>query len=173
MDYISLHQYYGGQEKGTPNFLAQSLDMEEYIKTVIGTCDYVKASKRSQKTMYISFDEWGVWSIPDVEVAAAVDEKPWQVAPHLSEQIYTLEDTLLFASMMMNFLKYSGRIRIACQSLLANISAAIMTDRGGCAWVQPIYYPFMHMANFGKGKVLNDVSEIPTRSEERRVGKEC
>lgn len=161
VDYISLHQYYGGQEMGTRDFLSQSLDMEEYIKTVISTCDYVKAWHRMDKTLYISFDEWGVWSVPDKEVAASVDESPWQVAPHLSEQIYTMEDSLLFASMMMNFLKYADRIKIACQSLLTNISAAIMTERGSGVWVQPIYYPFMHMANYGAGKVLQSVDEIP------------
>ena len=160
MDYISLHQYYGGQELGTEGFLSQSLDMEDYIRTVIGTCDYVKAWKRSDKTIYISFDEWGVWSVPDKVVAASVDESPWQVAPHLSEQIYTMEDSLLFASMMMNFIKYADRIKIACQSLLTNISAAIMTQEKGEVWVQPIYYPFMHMATYGRGKVLQGVDEI-------------
>lgn len=162
VDYVSLHQYYGGQELGTGNFLSQSLDMEDYIKTVIGTCDYVKAWHRSDKTLCISFDEWGVWSVPDKVVAASVDESPWQVAPHLSEQIYTMEDALLFASMMMNFLKRADRIKIACQSLLTNISAAIMTKRGGEVWVQPIYYPFMHMANYGVGRTLLGVDEIPT-----------
>lgn len=161
VEYISLHQYYGGQEKGTAEFLAQSLDMEQYIRTVIGTCDYVKAMKRSDKTLYISFDEWGVWSIPDNEVEKDVREQTWQVAPHLSEQIYSMEDSLLFASMMMNFIKYAGRIRIACQSLLTNISAAIMTDGGREAWVQPIYYPFQHMANYGKGVALCDTAHIP------------
>lgn len=161
VDYISLHQYYGGQELGTGAFLAQSLDMEKYIRTVISACDYVKAMKRSDKTLYISFDEWGVWSMPDTEVAASVDERPWQIAPHLSEQIYTMEDALLFACMMLNFLKYADRVKIACQSLLANISAAIMTEKGGDAWVQPIYYPFSQMANYGKGVVLRDVAQGP------------
>ena len=162
VEYISLHQYYGGQENGTGNFLAQSIDMEQYIKTVIGTCDYVKAMKRSDKTLYISFDEWGVWSIPDVKVQATVNENPWQVAPPFSEQIYSMEDSLLFASMMMNFLKYADRIKLACQSLLTNISAAIMTEKGGDAWVQPIYYPFLHMANHGKGIVLQATGDIPS-----------
>lgn len=159
VDYISLHQYYGGQEKGTPEFLAQALDMENYIKSVIATCDYVKAKKRSAKQMNISFDEWGVWEIPDKEVVSQVDERPWQEAPHLSEQIYTMEDALLFASMMMNFLRYSDRIKIACQSLLTNISAAIMTEEQGEAWVQPIYYPFAHMSAYGRGVVLEEQAE--------------
>ena len=46
LDYISLHQYYGGQEKGTAEFLAQSLDMERYIETVLNICDYVRVEKR-------------------------------------------------------------------------------------------------------------------------------
>ena len=161
VDYISLHQYYDGQDKGTPYFLAQSLDMERYIRTVIGTCDYVKAKKRSDKTLCISFDEWGVWSMADTAVAAQVDETPWQVAPHLSEQIYSLEDSLLFASMLMNFLKYSDRIKIACQSLLTNISAAIITEPGGGVWVQPIFYPFAYMSRYGRGQTLQCAGEIP------------
>lgn len=162
VDYISLHQYYGGQELGTKAFLAQSLDMEDYICTVAAACDYVKAMKRSDKMLYISFDEWGVWSMPDTEVAASVDEQPWQIAPHLSEQIYSMEDALLFGSMMLNFLKHADRVKIACQSLLTNISAAIMTEKGAEAWVQPIYYPFAQMAHHGKGVVLRDIAEGPS-----------
>lgn len=161
VDYIALHQYYGGQEKGTPNFLAQSLDMERYIKTVLSTCDYVKAKKRSDKDLYISFDEWGVWSMPDTEVTAQVNNTPWRIAPELSEQIYSMEDTLLFASMLMNFLKYADRIKIACQSLLTNISAAIMTQRGGEVWLQPIYYPFAYTSRYGRGVVLHDIIDVP------------
>lgn len=161
VDYISLHQYYGGQEKGTPDFLAQSLDMERYIKTVLGTCEYLKAKKHSSKDLYISFDEWGVWAMPDTEVAAQVDETPWKIAPELSEQIYSMEDTLLFASMLMNFLKHADRIKIACQSLLTNISAAIMTVKGGDVWVQPIYYPFAYTSKYGRGVVLNDIEDVP------------
>jgi alpha-N-arabinofuranosidase len=161
VDYISLHQYYDGQDKGTPYFLAQALDMEEYIKTVISTCDYVKAKKRSDKTMYISFDEWGVWSMSDTMVMSQVDATPWQIAPSISEQIYSMEDALLFSSMMMNFLKYAGRIKIACQSLLTNISAAIITEPMGEVWVQTIFYPFSYMARYGRGTVLEDIGHCP------------
>ena len=163
-DYLALHQYYGGQEKGTAEFLSQSLDMENYIRTVCGTCDYIKAVKRSAKNMMISIDEWGVWSIPDNIVADQVSNHEWKIAPAFSEQIYSMEDTLLFASMMMNFIRYSDRIKIACQSLLTNISAAIMTEKGGGCWVQPIYYVFMYMARYGKGVTLRDIENGETYS---------
>lgn len=160
-DYISLHQYYGGQEKGTAEFLAQSLDMERYIRTVCGICDMVQVQKRSSKQLNICFDEWGVWSIPDKEVQAKVEQDPWQIAPAISEQIYTMEDALLFAEMLMNLMRFSDRIKIACQSLLTNISACIMTERGGDAWVQPIYYPFSWMATYGRGTVMETKSAGP------------
>ncbi|NRZ20275.1 alpha-L-arabinofuranosidase [Clostridium beijerinckii] len=45
VDFISLHQYYGNRLNDTANFLAQSDDMEHFIKTVTSTCDYIKAKK--------------------------------------------------------------------------------------------------------------------------------
>lgn len=165
-DYISLHQYYGGQEKGTAAFLAQSLDMERYLRTVCNICDIVKVQKQSDKQMNICFDEWGVWAIPDKEVQKKVEENPWQIAPAISEQIYTMEDALLFSSMLMNLLRFSGRVKIACQSLLTNISACIITERGGDSWVQPIYYPFACMAKYGRGVVMEERSSGPSYAVE-------
>ncbi len=61
VDYISLHQYYGNLNQDSSDYLAQTDDMEEFIHTVISACDYVKAKKRSKKTIHLSFDEWNVW----------------------------------------------------------------------------------------------------------------
>ena len=61
VDYISLHTYYGNRENDLGNFLAKSLDMDEFIRTVVAVADYVKAKKRSKKTLHLSFDEWNVW----------------------------------------------------------------------------------------------------------------
>lgn len=154
VDYIALHQYYGGQEMGTARFLAQSLDLEEYIHTVAGICDAVRHRRHSRKTIQISIDEWGVWEIPGDEVADDVNSRDWEIAPAFSEQIYTQEDALLFASMLMAMVRNADRVKIACQSLLTNISAAIMTERGGDSWVQPIYYPFSYMSRYARGEVL-------------------
>ncbi|WP_050641961.1 MULTISPECIES: alpha-N-arabinofuranosidase [Clostridia] len=161
-DYISLHQYYGGQERGTDEFLSQSVEMEEYIQTVIGICDTVKSKKRSDKKIDICFDEWGVWEIPGGEVADSVNARDWEVAPAFSEQIYTMEDALLFASMMMAMIKNCERVKAACQSLLTNISAAIMTEPGAGVWVQPIFYPFSHMAAYGRGVLMESVLKAPS-----------
>lgn len=158
-DVIAVHQYYGGQEMGTPGFLAQSLDFERYLATIRAVCDVVKAKKRSDKTLMISVDEWGVWNNADADLG---DIEPfWREKPAFSEQIYTMEDTLLFASMLMAMVRNADRVKIACQSLLTNISACIMTKPGGEAWVQPIYYPFAHMANHARGTVLSARQQGP------------
>ena len=161
-DYISLHQYYGGQEKGTEECLSQSVEMEDYIQTVIGICDTVKSKKRSGKKIDICFDEWGVWEIPGEDVAGSVASRDWETAPAFSEQIYTMEDSLLFASMLMAMIKNSGRVKAACQSLLTNISAAIMTEPGAEVWVQPIFYPFSYMSKYGRGTLLESVLRAPS-----------
>ncbi|NRW28086.1 alpha-L-arabinofuranosidase [Clostridium beijerinckii] len=49
VDFVSLHQYYGNRLNDTANFLAQSDDMEHFIKTVTSTCDYIKAKNVVKK----------------------------------------------------------------------------------------------------------------------------
>lgn len=160
-DYLALHQYYAGQEKGTGEFLAQTLDMEEYIKTIRSAAQVIKQKKRSQKDIRFSVDEWGVWATPANTVNEEIDNKPWKIAPAISEQIYTLEDALLFAGMQMVILRNADVIKIACQSLLTNVSACIMTEKNGGLWLQTTYYPFYYFANYAKGIVLNTVEEGP------------
>jgi alpha-N-arabinofuranosidase len=158
VDYISLHTYYGNRDNDTANFLARSLDMDEFIRTVTATCDYIKAKKRSKKTMYLSFDEWNVWFHSN-----EADKKlePWSEAPPLLEDIYTHEDALLVGSMLISMLKHSDRVKIACLAQLVNVIAPIMTTKGGDAWRQTIFYPYMHTSVYGRGVALNPVISSP------------
>lgn len=159
VEFLSLHQYYSNEENDTPTFLARSLEMDEFIKTVIATCDYIKAKKRSKKNMYLSFDEWNVWFH-----SHAADRKlePWQIAPPQLEDIYTHEDALLVGCLLISLLKHSDRVRMACMAQLVNVIAPIMTDdNGGGAWRQTIFYPFMHTSVFGRGKALIPLIQSP------------
>ncbi len=158
VDYLSLHIYYGNHDNDTPNFLANSLDMDEFIKTVISTCDYIKAKKRSKKKMNLSFDEWNVWYHSN-EADSKIE--PWSVAPHQLEDVYNLEDALLVGCMLITLLKHVDRIKIGCLAQLVNVIAPIMTENGGSAWRQTIYYPFMHASNYGRGMVLNPIIDAP------------
>ena len=118
-------------------------------------CDYIKAKKRSSRQLSISFDEWGVWTRASKETVRECDESPWQQAMPISEMVYSFQDALLFGGMLLAILKHADRVKIACQSLLTNVSAMIMTEKGGGVWLQPIYYPFADTAAYGHGHVMD------------------
>ncbi|QGH36571.1 alpha-N-arabinofuranosidase [Gracilibacillus salitolerans] len=157
-DYISLHQYYGNRSGDTANYLAKSMDMENFIQTVIATCDYIKAKKRSKKNMYLSFDEWNVWFHSN-EQDREID--PWTVAPPQLEDVYTFEDALLVSSMLNTMLRHSDRVKVACMAQLVNVIAPIMTENGGAAWKQTIFYPYFYTSVYGRGVALNPVVSSP------------
>ena len=158
VDYISLHTYYGNRDNDTANFLASSLNMDEFIHTVISTCDYVKAKRRSKKTIHLSFDEWNVWYHSNES-----DRKiePWSIAPPQLEDIYTLEDALVVGTMLISLLKRADRVKMASLAQLVNVIAPIMTTQDGGAWKQTIYYPFLHASRYGRGKVLRPAISSP------------
>jgi alpha-N-arabinofuranosidase len=150
-DYLSLHIYFANHENDTPNFLGRSLEMDSFIKTVVSICDYVKATQHSKKTMYLSFDEWNVWfhsRSQDTQIAH------WIESPPRLEDIYTMEDALVVGCMLITLLKNADRVKVACLAQLVNVIAPIMTEKGGPAWRQTIYYPFMHASKYGRGTVL-------------------
>ncbi len=157
VDYLSLHQYYGNHEDDTPNFLASSVAMDDFINSVISICDYVKAKKRSKKSIHLSFDEWNVWYHSNEQ-----DKKleRWTSAPHQLEDVYNFEDALLVGSMLITLLKHADRVKIACLAQLVNVIAPIMTSDTG-AWKQTIYYPYLHASLYGRGTVLHTITKSP------------
>ncbi len=156
-DYVSLHQYFGNYNNDTANFLAKSMETEHFIKTVIATCDYVKAKKRGKKNINLSFDEWNVWYHSRRADDDAMKRKPWQKAPALLEDIYTFEDALLVGLMLITFIKHADRVKMACLAQLVNVIAPIMTKADGPAWKQTIYYPYLHASRYGRGTALQPV----------------
>ncbi len=160
VDYLSLHSYYGNRSGDSNDFLAKSDDMDEFIRSVVAICDYVKAKKHSKKKMFLSFDEWNVWYHSNESDNEEMKQHPWQVAPSLLEDIYTFEDALVVGLLMIVLLRNSDRVRMACLAQLINVIAPIMTDKdGGGAWRQTIFYPFMHASKYGRGVALMPVIE--------------
>lgn len=156
IDYVSLHQYYDNRSGDTASFLAKTLELEEFIYTVLCVCDYVKAKKRSKKTINLSFDEWNVWYHSN-----GVPHDKWCTAPAQLEDIYNFEDALLTGSMLITLLRHCDRIKIACLAQLVNVIAPIFTQTGGGIFKQTIFYPFEHLSNFGKGVALNPIIDCP------------
>lgn len=162
VDYLSIHQYLGDTTQNLKDFLAKSLTTERFIRDVVATCDYVKARKRSQKQMMLSFDEWNLWyhSVGSDEAYRKVT--PWQYAPSLVEDIYTMADAAVFGTMLITILRHADRIKIACLAQLVNVIAPIMTEpKGGQAWIQSIYWPFLHASLYGRGTVLHAAVDSP------------
>ena len=156
IDYVSLHQYYGNRTDDIQSYLANTLQLDEFIYSVICICDYVKAKKRSKKTINLSFDEWNVWYHSNNRPF-----EKWSVAPPLLEDIYNFEDALLVGSMLITLLRHCDRIKIACLAQLVNVIAPIFTQTGGGIFEQTIYYPFMHVSNYGRGAALLPLLDCP------------
>jgi alpha-N-arabinofuranosidase len=150
-DYVSLHIYLANRDADTANFLAASLEMDRFIKTVAGTCDLVGAKKRSKKKMKLSFDEWNVWYHSN-EADTKIEK--WNEAPPLLEDRYTLEDALAVGCMLITLLKNADRVKVACLAQLVNVIAPIVAEKGGKAWRQTIFYPFRDVSRYGRGTVL-------------------
>ena len=159
VDYLSLHSYYKNTENDTPAFLGSSLQMDDFINQVVAICDEIKAEKKTDKTINLSFDEWNVWFHSDEQ-----DKKveKWQVAPPLLEDIYTLEDALVVGSLLITLLKHADRVKIACLAQLVNVIAPIMTVKGGKVWLQTIFYPFFYTSCYGRGTALKATCECDT-----------
>jgi len=90
VDYISCHAYYEPRNGDLDSYLASAVEMDRYIDSVAATADHVKTLLHSDKTMYLSFDEWNVATIEElVQGQRGPDSEQWPVAPRLVEQAYT------------------------------------------------------------------------------------
>jgi alpha-N-arabinofuranosidase len=165
VDYLSLHSYYENRADELPEYLAASVGMGEFIDSVASACDFVKAKKRSRRTMMLSFDEWNVWFHTSADDRFAVE--PWRVGPPLLEEAYTFEDALVVGCLLITLLKHADRVKIACLAQLVNVIAPISTRNGGGAWRQSIFYPFLHASRYGRGVSLELLADCPGYESER------
>lgn len=156
VDYVSLHQYYGNHSNDLASFLAKSLELDDFIYSVICACDFVKAKKRTKKQINLSFDEWNVWYHSN---GAPVER--WSVAPNQLEDIYNFEDALVVACMLITLLRHADRVKIACLAQLVNVIAPIFTKTGGGVFRQTIFYPFAQMSKYARGSALKPIIDCP------------
>lgn len=164
IDYVSLHRYYANPTGDTEGFLARTMDMEDFIRSVASICDAVKAKKRSKHIVNLSFDEWNVWYHSHEQDEQIWKQGKWNRALPLLEDIYNFEDALLVGLMLITLLRNADRVKIACLAQLVNVIAPIMTRNGGGCWAQTIFYPFLHASRFGRGTALNVLINSPTYS---------
>ena len=73
-----------------------------------------------------------------------------------------MEDALAFGGACISLLNHADRVKAACLAQLVNVIAPIMTETGGPAWRQTIFYPFADFSHLGRGRVLRAEVDSPT-----------
>jgi len=155
VDHISLHMYFANRTGDTQTYLTLNQKLDRYISTVESAINLVKANKRSKHNVTISFDEWNVWYHSNAADRAILEgNSGWPHAPRLLEDIYNFEDVLQVGLIINTFIRKANVVKLACIAQLVNVIAPIMTEPGGIAWRQTIYYPYYFASRFGRGTAL-------------------
>jgi alpha-L-arabinofuranosidase len=160
--FISLHTYLNDYAGDAPALLASPDLMDGFIDEVTAIADEVAEERQSSKRIMLSFDEWNVWY--RTRRGKARTRENWPVAPPILEEIYNVKDALAFGGACISLLNHADRVKAACLAQLVNAIAPIMTETGGPAWRQTIFFPFSDFSNLGRGTVLKCESDSPTYS---------
>jgi alpha-N-arabinofuranosidase len=154
-DYVSLHRYVGNREDDTPDFLAITNSIDQQIEEMNAACRFVQAKRRSKKRTYLCFDEWNVW------YKNRQMDGEGKFAPHLIEEVYSLEDALVVAGFLNSFIRHADVVKIANLAQIVNVIAPILT-RGDEMLLQPIFYPFEMFSKRREGVSLQVSVDGPT-----------
>ena len=160
VDFISLHTYFQNPHDQAEEFLGNIELLDFFIREVIAIADAVAATRRSQKRIMLSLDEWNVWY--KARTHADMHKPGWPEHPPLIEEIYNFEDALLVGGALITLLNNADRVKCACLAQLVNIIGPIMTEPGGPAWRQTIFHPFALTARHAHGRVLRSLVNSPT-----------
>jgi alpha-N-arabinofuranosidase len=115
---------------------------------------YVKAKCRSRHDVYLSWDEWQVW------YKDRSGRGGWTEAPHLSEEIYNLEDALVVAQWLNVFLRKCDVLKIACVAQIVNVISWLQTTSTGLL-KQSSFYPFKLVSTLARGYALDALVRAP------------
>jgi alpha-L-arabinofuranosidase len=160
VDFISLHTYFQNPHDSTEEFLGNIELLDYFIKEVVAIADAVAATRRSQKRIMLSLDEWNVWY--KARTHSDLRKPGWPEHPRLIEEVYNAEDALLIGGALITLLNNSDRVKAACMAQLVNIIGPIMTEPGGPAWRQTIFHPFALTSRYAQGRVLRTLASSPT-----------
>jgi alpha-N-arabinofuranosidase len=128
-----------------------NLDMDRQIREIAAVCDYVQGVRKSNKRIWLSFDEWNVWY--RARSGDAVDGRR-AFAPKLLEEVYNLEDALLVGGFVNTLLRNADRVRVGCLAQLVNVIAPLVTNETGVLR-QSTYYPYAWALRYARGRLLD------------------
>src|SRR5262245_15851414 len=156
VDGISLHRYFNPEnEVELARALAMNLFMDRQIEEIAAVCDLVRGRRRSQKRLWLSFDEWNVW----YRQTGGNGEK--KEAPRLLEEVYDLQDAWVVGGAINSLLRHADRVKVACLAQLINVIAPLVTNDERVLR-QTIYYPYAWALEYARGAVLDLAPESAT-----------
>ena len=171
VDYLSLHHYHSAPPDLPQALLAGYQAFEDYIRTEIALCDYLKTKLRTRKTMMLALDEYGSMFRPRGEAHLGLGGRQnadmfYQFDPARtyvrhdpdqwgSRRELVFSNEMLFAlgtaSTMLVMLRHADRIGIGCAT--GGLGCLCRTDREH-VWKGAAYYPFTQMIRWATGESL-------------------
>ena len=171
VDCISLHHYHSAPPDLPEALLAGCQAFEQYIRTEIALCDFLRTKLRSRRTMMLALDEYGSSFRPRGEAHLGLggrqnlehfgllnpdrayvrhDPDDWSTRrrpPRGNEMLHALGT----ASTMLVMLRHADRIKIGCAT--GGLGCLCQTDRDH-VWKGAAYYPFTDMIRLARGVSL-------------------
>lgn len=166
VDMISAHAYYWEKDGDLASFMASAVNMDHFIDSVTAAADWVRAVKKTDKRIMISFDEWNVWYMDRAESVPPKGDD-WPVAPVLLEDHYNVADAVVVGNLLISLLRHTDRVASASLAQLVNVIAPIMTEKSGRAYKQTTFHPFALTSQFARGDVLQVGIDSPTMTTAR------
>jgi len=155
VDYISTHHYTGDHAGDTRRFLAEGVAIDAILEDYAALLRYVRAVKKSRKSVYVAFDEWNVW------YRTVGQERPWgRDTTALFEESYDLKDALVVAQYLSSFIRHADTVKIACLSEIVNALSPVLT-RPDRVPLQTTYFPFVLFSSHARGLSLVPVVDGP------------
>jgi alpha-N-arabinofuranosidase len=158
IDFISAHRYSENPNHDPDWYLAEGIEIDRILDDYASVIGYVRGRLRSDKRVYLAFDEWNVWYRAR---GAEHTRGNWREAPPLLEEVYNLEDALVCAQYLTAFLRRADLVKVACLAQIVNVIAPVMTRAEGL-WLQTIYHPFALFSEHGHGLSLTPRLSTPT-----------
>ena len=177
VDMISMHHYHSAPVGNIAGMLAGYQAFENYIRTEIGLCDYVKTKLRLKRDMLLSFDEYGSMMRPAGKPSLgmngrATEQSYYQFDPNKKYVLHDPDDwsdmrkfpkgtgemvrTLGTCTVLLTLLRHADRVKIGCAT--GGLGDLCMTNREH-VWRGACYYPFAQMMKTSNGTSLETVVE--------------
>jgi alpha-N-arabinofuranosidase len=179
VDHVSIHHYHSAPEGNIDVYLNASAAFEDFIKTTLASCDFMKTKRRSRKSLMISFDEYGCSFAPpsepvywynekrdhQYEFRKDVVEKPFvrydpgdYQTHHPGRKSFPILEALALNSVAMTLLRHADRVKIGCMTGFLHNGIGIDGDH---VWKTPTYYAYEQLNKYGRGVSLLPVVEGP------------